>query len=263
MQYDAQEEERSFARALLTEADLAKLKKELEETGFMSPQDVQKLLEQENRARAEGGAMAFDPEMMLTVDQRTDQCLFVTGDNRVYSREDLMNHHPFEAMGTTPEKIFVQQEVGVFPGRDRSPNSVEFLARPVGSEGEFLMLEDFVAQQMRKGHQQKREPLRVVRTKIFLAGAGWDDFITMSKFARSYRRMVLPQLRDGNPNMLALMFGGGLAAPGNVHALESPDAVRRREQEVAEREQRAAEREAALQLREAHLKELEDVLSLF
>lgn len=274
--YDPALEERDYSRSLMSPHDLALLKADIEGNGFMTIEGVRELIaanSAKETQEARGEIYAVDPELLMMVDTRTDFRVFIAGDN-VYTREELFEHYPFEAFRTTPEDVFVQQEIGVFPPKlyadpvaaaTEGEAAYEYVARDLGDEEEFIMIEDLVGRAARKNYKMRRAPVRVAKTKVFLAKEKWDDFVAMGRFAKSYATFVAPLMLAGGDAApaLALLFGG--VGGGGAAALQDAAGLAlEREREAQGREQaalRALEEKArALQAREDELRRREEAL---
>jgi hypothetical protein len=271
--YDPAAEEKEYSRALMAPADLARLKADIEEYGFMSIEQVRELVRQntvKETQEARGETYAIDPEMMMQVDTRTNFRIFITGDN-VYTREELFDHFPFEAFRTQPENVFVQQEVGVFPPKKwadpdkaRGEDAYEYVARDLGDDEEFIMIEDLVGRAARKNYKMKRAPVRIVKTKVFLGKDKWEDFKTMKRFVKSFKTFVTPLMLEGGDSSaraLTYLFGGQPARRGGPLAIQDEAglaaAQQRRERAAQAREQAALR---ALEAKAKALQEKEDEL---
>lgn len=190
-------EEREYSRALLSARDLRKLKADIQENGYMSIENVRGVLQQntiKESQEARGENCMVDPETLITIDMRINYCVFIAGDN-AYTRDELLEHYPFEALHSTPESVFAQQEIGVFPPKKYALEStdeggVEYLSRDVGDVEEFIMIEDLVGRAARKNYKMKRTPIKVVKTKIYLAKERWKDFQRIGKLARAVCQFV-------------------------------------------------------------------------
>ena len=270
--YDSVLEEKEYSRALMSPADLVKLKEDIAKQGFMTIEKVRELVWQntiKESQEARGETYAIDPEIMMLIDTRINFRVFITGDN-VYTREDLFTHYPFEAFCTTPEEVFVQQEIGVFPSKDprRDNKAHEFIARAVGGNEEFTTIEDLVGCASRKNYKTKRAPIRIVKTKIFLGKDRWEEFATMKRFVQSFQTFVTPLMiasRGGNaPSIHSLtnLFGGQTCAPLAIQ--DEASLSLEREQQAQEREEQVLEsielKVQALRMKEEELRIREEKL---
>lgn len=269
--YDPAAEEKEYCRALMSPDDLERLKEEIARLGFLTIEMVRELISQntvKESQEARGETYAIDPEMMMQIDTRTNFRIFIAGDN-VYSREELLAHFPFREMCTSPEDVFVQQEIGVFPPRkwamdDKSGEGLgyEFVARDVGDPEEFVMIEDLVGRAARKNYTARRAPVRVVKTKVYLGKERWEEFSLMKRFVQSCKTFIAPMIaasRNGNAGAAqALTYLFGAAANGGPLALQDAEGARldRERQALAALEAKAR----ALQAKEDELRRREEDL---
>jgi len=252
--YDSAAEEKDYSRSLMGPKDLALLKADIEDHGFMTIDNVRELIIQntvKESQEARGETYAVDPELMMLIDTRTNFRVFIAGDN-VYTREELLEHYPFDAFHTTPEDVFAQQEIGVFPPKKyadpaataaKGEDAYEYVARDLGDDEEFIMIEDLVGRAARKNYKMKRSPVRVVKTKVFLAKDKWDDFTTMKRFVKSFTTFVTPLMLEGGDSSakaLTYLFGGQAFRGGGPLAIQDEAGL------VLERERAAQAREQAV-----------------
>lgn len=256
--YSAEEDEKEYARALLKPEELRVLKVEVESQGFLSAAAVRALVAANTGSRlTPEGIFVLDADLIAQIDMRTNVPMFVLPDNTVYSREELLAAYPFAEFRTAPEKIFAQQEIGVFPVRasNLDQTAKEYLARDLGSGDEFVMFEDFIGREARADYVDRRPCERTVKTKVFLARDGWDDFMALSKHVRALRRLMKV---SGHPaGDFGALLGASQAASAPLY-LESAESISRRLDEQA-REMEA--REVRLREQEARLAEQTQKLS--
>lgn len=241
-EYDPELEEKEYSRSLLSQEELILLKTNIEENGFMTINQIRELVKQNNvkeSQEARGETYAVDSELMLLIDSRTNFPIFISGDN-VYTREELIRYYPFEEFRIEPENVFIQQEIGVFPPgkyqmQDDTTPSYEYVARDLGSEEEFTMIDDLVRSAINKKYDSNRSPLRIIKTKIFLGKEKWDDFKTMKRFVNSFSTFVAPlmlQNPDNNPaSAIGRLFGMSIQSAQDEE----------RKMRIQEKEQKALE----------------------
>ena len=274
--YDRDVENKEYARSMLETKEREELDAHIEKEGYMTIDEVRKLV-LENTSKGSVEAGGIDPEIMALIDARINYKLFVAEDN-IYLREELYENFPFHELNAQPEVVFAQQEIGIFPARKYAlATDLDYVARDVGDETiDFMMIEDLVGQATKKGYTNKRAPLRVVKTKIYIGKDRWDDFVLLQKFFRAATRIASAQIayNGGNaPNGASgifSMFGGGNPNTPMITDLETVEAeklareeeMRKREEELRRREEEqrraAAETQAKL---DADLKRIEEMLA--
>ena len=257
--YDAVAERAGYCRSLLSAADLHSIEEEIKKSGFMTIVQVREIIKNntvKESMDARGETYAIDPEFMMVIDTRTNYKVFIAGDN-VYTREELYEHLPFHDLGTDPESVFVQQEIGVFPARKYALDSDEFeyVARDVGDETvEFVMIEDMVGQAARKNYKSNRAPVKIVKTKIYLGKEKWDDFCLVHRVAKGIVNVTGGTTRSP---FLAAMLQGPQARPMLMDEATILDQHRRMEEGIKRREEEAARREEEAKRREEANRKME------
>lgn len=259
--YDPVVEEAEYSRSLLPPDALEQVKGET----FLSAADIRRVLEQNTNSRlTPEGVFVLDADLIFDIDIRTNRPMFILPDNTVHTREELVEAYPFDLFKTTPEEIFAQQELGVFPARAAAldPTSKEYLVRDLGGgEGDFIMFEDLIGRYARENYEDRRPIEKTVKTKVFLARDGWEDFLFTTKQVRATRRVLaraLQRSKGQGDELLALMFG--TSATKATLSLESSAQVEERQQkleaELAAREEKIRLQEAALDARIEQLSQL-------
>jgi len=198
--YDEDKEALSYARSLLDDKELDLLKKEIAAGGFLTIRQARELIN--DYTTFSGDVFSIDPELMLAIDTRINYRLFITKDN-VFTHEELLKAYPFHDLGQTPENVFVQQEVGVFPP-NKGDDQIRLLARDRGSVAPFLLM----------GEQRQlveSQPSKITLTKIFLGRDRWEDFVFTHRFARCFQTFFAPQLQlkasEDLPPVLSFLLG--------------------------------------------------------
>lgn len=253
--HNLERENNEYARSLLSEADRKSLDKDIDKKGWLSVDDVRSLILEHSVKGSIDSELGLDPEVLILIDQRTNMKLFLAGDN-IYTREELYRHYPFQEFGVQPEAIFAAQEVGIFPPKKYAlKEDLEYLARDAGDEtAEFIMLEDMVGAAARRDYVDRRAPLRIVKTKIYVGREHWRDFETMTRLARCMVRVSAAQIAYGGAGASGSPFAALLGRSTSAGPLSITDA--------ATAAADAAAREAALERREAELRDLMEAARL-
>lgn len=257
--YDADRDRREFCRALLNTKEAKEVEEEVKKSGFMTIEQVRNIVKNntiKETMEARGEMYAIDPEILILIDSRTNYTVFIAGDN-VYTREQLYAHLPFHDLQATPESVFVQQEIGVFPARKyaMAADEFEYVARDVGDETvEFVMIEDMVGQVARDNYKAKRAPVKIVKTKIFLGREKWDDFCLVHRVAKG-----MVNITGQNPRSSAFMglLQGPPARPLLMDEATLAEQQRRMEEALTRREEEAKLREEAAKKREEETRKVE------
>lgn len=268
------------ARSLLTKAERRKLDEEIKKEGYWPIEKVRDTIRSnsiKSSLSAQGADIHHvDPELMMLIDLRVDYPVFITCDN-VYTREELLEHYPFQAFKKDPEEVFVQQKIGVFPPKKHAMNGAitEYVAHDVTSaDEEFIMIEDMVGRAARRNYTDRRAPLRIVKTKIYLAKDDWNDFQFASSFVRSFVKYIPIKGAAGTfDDAVKALCSLGTDRNAQMLAIRDSEGVveERRRAEEAERQAKEAElrakeaelrqKELELQMRELEAKMLEERLA--
>ncbi len=263
--FDVDWEEKYGARALLTE----EAKQTARETPSKPIEEVARILS-EQYAGGEIDAASLDPETIAWLDHVTNYKVFLTAEG-VMSREQLFAAYPFAELDVVPEAVFANQEVAIFPPPAHSiSDDLEYMARDVGDDTtEFQTVDAMVARAtgIRKS-AAKRDPIKIVRTRVWLGKEQWDDFLQLVRTMRAAARIAQGQMvwqghvsgriamlagvsQAGAP--LALRDSEGVEAEAN----ERLERLERVEAAAAERERRMAEQERELQEQRRRMEEQE------
>jgi len=266
---EEQEEQQEYTRSLLSEEELANLEKD----GNWSINEVRDFIKQnvvKESMEARGEIYALDPEVLMLIDLKTNFNVFIAGDN-IYTREELVDIYPFKELNTTPENVFIQQEIGVFPPKKYAINSKqwEYIARDVGDKELFIMLEDMVGQAARFNYKLQRAPKKIVKTKIFFGKEAWEDFSLLRRLLRGVTRCLALEGGDSANILKALpyLFSNQLLLRDSKgvskEKLEQEELEnRRREKELRRREKELLLREQQLREKQEEIRSLEDRIGL-
>lgn len=187
----------------------------------------------------------FDGELVMSIDARVREPVFVAGNTSVYTRGELLAAYPFAVVGVQPEEVFAQQSVVATAGE----HGTEYHIHDMGAE--FKPLSELIA--ARRGAGAARV-LSTFKTKVFMATDGWDDFMAVVTQLRAMMRFsgaaVNRANQTGQANMLTLMARGLVKNSEAPLALESAEC---RRAEADAREARLLALEARIDAKAAAL----------
>ena len=266
---DPATEGETYARSVLSDERRKAIEEELRELGPMSTEQVHDLLNQNTTSRfTPDGVFVLDGELLMEIDVRLREPVFVLEDNTIHTREELLNTYPFAVFKMKPEDVFAQQEVGIFAARESSLDKAikDYLVRDLGSEDEFVLFEDMIGRWARKDKHVDRRPVeKVVKTKIFLARDGWDDFMKVVHDFRAKQRILGLALRRGAAPALAhlMNFGVDFAALGAAPAVPMLQSSEDHAAALAKKEEELAAKQAEIERREAEIeRQAEEIAAL-
>jgi hypothetical protein len=229
--FDPELDRAGYARSLYSDAERAQLDERIARDGHMTIAAVRAFVA-ENTTR--NGGRGVDPEIVAHICAHTNYKVFMgEGQADIYTREELHNQYPFHEFAIQPEAIFAQQELGVF----RTPVGNEYVLRDVGDTSvEFAAVGDLVRRACGGHTGPAPQPLRVVRTKVYVGGTRWSDFKMLHRFYRGGVRVAQAQLAcehacpsprtlslvDAVPDLSAAMGFGAAPAPEEPGAGRTP-----------------------------------------
>lgn len=203
--------------ALLTRSQRDQIEKELQEYGFMNIKNIKDLIE---KNQFKNKITFLDPEFCITLDCYIDpeNPIFIDSNKKqIYSKSDLFAKFPFEEFGTTPEKMFRRQEIGLFIKKSGHQVQYEYLMRDQSDE-DFVSLDDDIKRIIRKGHTNQLQATKIALTNIYLANEEWEEFCLMKKFIGGFRKFIpieggatIRQAIEAVPFFLASQTKGGMA----------------------------------------------------
>lgn len=158
------------------------IRAQIKKSGYMKIQDVKNLIFS-NQFKIDD-ITDVDPEFLLIIDAYINYPIFITN-NQIFTREDLIEKFPFKEFNTEPEKIFRQQEVGVYVHNKQ----LEYDIRDI-SDKPFFSIEDFVKSHAKKGHTPNPQATKKVATKIYIGKDEWEDFCLMKRFVRGFQNLI-------------------------------------------------------------------------
>lgn len=234
--FDPVKNDQEYCRALLSKEE----KEEIDEDGglwditavreFINENTIKETLHSQNEIRI------MDPNMILVIDQRTNFKIFVTADN-VYLREELLKGYPFEEFNVPPESMFDQQEIGVFPPKKHSlgESEFEYMNRTVGDTTvDFIMVEDLVRQSVGKKHKT-REPVRILKTKVYLGNEKWESFKLVHRLAQCRKTIIDAQLPAPSERSVPMLMSETLNEAERIRRQKYEAEAEQREKEAQER----------------------------
>ena len=224
-----------YCRALYTAAELKKIK-------TIKIEAAREMVKQ-NQVKGTSAA-SIDPEAMVWLDVRLKFPVFITKDN-MYTREELLQSFSFNER-VSPEKVFTQQEIGVFK---TSRGDTEYVSRDIGDADGFAVAESLVrmATNKNKPTAPPIKPIQIVKTKIYLGRQSWKDFKLISRVARGVEKF-LPQLAYNTFSMSG--------QPSNLLVdSKTLEDIRRREEIMAQKEKELNSLEAKLKDLEKYVRE--------
>ena len=149
-----------------------------------SIEDVRDLVRQNSmkeNLNSLGESFTIDPELLLLIHSKVSFNVFIDGDS-VFSYEELMAAHPFAEYNTSPEKVFVQQEVAVF---EIEGGEMEVASRDVGDPSDFVLARDLLS-----SPPQPRVMSSKVMTRVFIGKDNWNDFKLMKKMVGVFQKFL-------------------------------------------------------------------------
>lgn len=204
------EENDQFTRQLLSE-------KEKSDLTIFSISDIRNIIiENSNRDAYD----KIDPDLLITVDSRINYNIYIVEDN-IYTYEELCTVFPFQEFNISPDSIFIRQIIIIF-----DDNLVEVIndGDPIISTYDLVKLATAKASTVtvEPSIENIKRPTKIIKSKIFIGGEKWKDFLQLRGFFRGMVQVSNLQIDNGQtpeflkPFTLAisnqLMLEGGSAS---------------------------------------------------
>ena len=184
------EENEQFTRQLFSEEE----KKILKNDGILTIEYVRKIII-ENSTRDTYDKL--DSDLLIFIDSRINYNIYLVEDN-IYTYEDLCIAFPFKEFNISPESIFIRQILVIFNEEEDNKDKIEIF-----NEGDpIIATYDLVKIATGKitlnnAHKDIKIPKRVIRSKIFIGGDKWNDFLQLRGFFRGMVQVSNLQIDNG------------------------------------------------------------------
>lgn len=176
------EENEQFTRQLLSE-------KEKSDLTIFSISDIRNIIiENSNRDAYD----KIDPDLLITVDSRINYNIYIVEDN-IYTYEELCTVFPFQEFNISPDSIFIRQIIIIF-----DDNLVEVIndGDPIISTYDLVKLATAKTTAEPSVEDIKR-PTKIIKSKIFIGGEKWKDFLQLRGFFRGMVQVSNLQIDNG------------------------------------------------------------------
>ena len=184
------------------------------EDGFYHISTVRKII----RESCTKESLFPDPDIMVMIDSFINYKIFIA-DNTVYTREELYENYAFVELDAIPEDFFSRQVIGVFEDngevkydrKDEDDESMEFIQVHC-----MLKLD-------KDPNYVPIKPTKIVRTKIFIGGEQFIDFVNLQKQIRTIIKLKQRHTENPGSGQFLNMIMGDSQAMKNVLALKSKE----------------------------------------
>jgi len=175
------EENEQFTRQLLSEKEKSDL------TIFPISTIRNIIIENNNRDTYD----KIDPDLLITVDSRINYNIYIVEDN-IYTYEELCTVFPFQEFNISPDSIFIRQIIIIF-----DDNLVEVIndGDPIISTYDLVKLATANPDIMTK--EDIKKPIKIIKSKIFIGGEKWKDFLQLRGFFRGMVQVSNLQIDNG------------------------------------------------------------------
>lgn len=173
------EENENFTRQLLTP-------EEKETITILSIKDVRNIITENTVGDTYD---KLEPELLIAIDSRINYNIYVVHDN-IYTYEELCISFPFQEFNILPKSIFVQQIIVVF---EDDKMEVFNEGDPIISAYDMVK----IATDKIKSRDEIKQSKKIIKSKIFIGGEKWKDFLHLRGFFRGMVQVNNLQLENG------------------------------------------------------------------
>jgi hypothetical protein len=172
------------ALSILTDDDYLTVKNAYKKYGGHQEIGPIRALIRQSSMKTDSDVIYIDPSLYVLVNAYINYPIFITKNN-IYSKEEICKEYPFAELGTSPENVFDQQEIGKFT----VDKSVDYLFRDASDEPFYYYKDDY---NFSTNNRYKRtiKPDKVIKSFIYKAGERFEDFTLMKKFVRGFQQFI-------------------------------------------------------------------------
>jgi hypothetical protein len=175
------EENASFTRQLLSEAENEHVKNNL-----LSIEEVREIIiENCNKETYDN----IDYELLIAIDSQINYNIYLISDN-IYDYKGLCMSYPFHEFNILPESIFNRQIIVYF---ENSKIEVMNEGDPIVSTYDLIKLSNKKISNV----EEISKVSKLIRSKIFVGGEKWKDFLQLHGFFRGMVQISTLQIDNG------------------------------------------------------------------
>jgi hypothetical protein len=177
------EENEQFTRQLLSEKDRVDL-------NILEISAIRNIIiENSNRDSYD----KIDPDLLIAVDSRINYNIYIIEDN-IYTYEELCTVYPFQEFNISPDSIFIRQIIIIFDN-----NLVEVINEgdPIISTYDLVKLATANTVTIEAAAKDIKRPTKIIKSKIFIGGEKWKDFLQLRGFFRGMIQVSNLQIDNG------------------------------------------------------------------
>jgi hypothetical protein len=177
------EENDQFTRQLLSEKE----KSDLSILEISAIRNI--IIENSNRDSYD----KIDPDLLIAVDSRINYNIYIIEDN-IYTYEELCTVYPFQEFNISPDSIFTRQIIIIF-----DDNLIEVIndGDPIISTYDLIKLGTATMANLEAAAKDIKRPSKIIRSKIFIGGEKWKDFLQLRGFFRGMIQVSNLQIDNG------------------------------------------------------------------
>ena len=175
------EENANFTRQLLSEAENEHVKNNL-----LSIEEVREIIiENCNKETYDN----IDYELLIAIDSQINYNIYLISDN-IYDYKGLCMSYPFHEFNILPESIFNRQIIVYF---ENSKIEVMNEGDPIVSTYDLIKLSNKKISNV----EEMSKVSKLIRSKIFVGGEKWKDFLQLHGFFRGMVQISTLQIDNG------------------------------------------------------------------
>ena len=183
-------------RELLGEEDLSIVNKYVENHGYMTIGQVREHFAQNTKDDYRG----IESDDLMWIDLHIDYPIFITKDY-IYNKDELTRTFPFDEFNTSPEKVFIRQQVVRYSGTE------DFWHQDI-TNTDFTKVTDIIRKERCSSHAAAEVSVETALSKVYIGREEWKTFKLMKRLVSGMQNFLAIEgfsFRDASKALPLLM----------------------------------------------------------